>query len=56
MNGTNLNSKMKQEEVIYLAGDVPTPGILFPVSCAFDSSLQLFLSAAHQPQAEDKTN
>ena len=24
MNGTNLDGEMKQEEVIYLAGDVPT--------------------------------
>ena len=55
MNGTNLDGEMKQEEVIYLAGDVPTPGVLFPVFCAFDSFLQLFLSAAHRLQAEDKT-
>ena len=55
MNGTNLEGKMKQEKVIYLVVDVPTPGVLFPVFCAFDSSLQLFLSVAHQLQAEDKT-
>ncbi len=53
MNGIRLD-KMKQEEVTYLVVGVPRPGVLSPVFCAFDLSLQLFLSAAHPLQAGDK--